>query len=163
MLVIDSSWCTKIDKFDHILVKRSEMNVLRFDIAMHYVLLMQISKCWKHLSNNFRRLHFSKCLFSCNSLIQSTALTHLVDEIEFLLILVHFDNLADIWMIKLFHKLNFVKQLSALTKFEIFLPHDFDGPRNLRKLVNASSHTAECSLTNDFVKLVMVLDVVFVR
>ena len=127
MLFVNSPGRSKVNDLDHVIIDSSEMDVLRLDITMDNVLRMKVCDCRDHLTDDFGCLHFRELLFSRHSFIQSTTLAHFVHEIDFPVVFIHLDDLADIWVIKLLQKLNFVEQLPAFTKFEIFLSHDFDG------------------------------------
>ena len=87
-------------------------------------------------------------------------MTHLVDEEDLLVILVHLDDLADIRMIQLFQKFDLLKKLAALSELQVFLADDLDGSRDARKLVDTAADSAQGTLSDDLMELKVILDVV---
>ena len=87
-------------------------------------------------------------------------MTHLVDEEDLLVILVHLDDLADIRMIQLFQELDLLKKLAALSELQVFLADDLDGSRDTGELVDTAADSAQGTLSDDLMELKVILDVV---
>ena len=87
-------------------------------------------------------------------------MTHLVDEEDLLVILVHLDDLADIRMIQLFQELDLLKKLAALSELQVFLADDLDGSRDTGELVDTATDSAQGTLSDDLMELKVILDVV---
>lgn len=87
-------------------------------------------------------------------------MTHLVDEEDLLVILVHLDDLADIRMIQLFQKFDLLKKLAALSELQVFLADDLDGSRDTGELVDTAADSAQGTLSDDLMELKVILDVV---
>ena len=87
-------------------------------------------------------------------------MTHLVDEEDLLVILVHLDDLADIRMIQLFQKFDLLKKLAALSELQVFLADDLDGSRDAGELVDTAADSAQSTFSDDLMELKVILDVV---
>ena len=85
---------------------------------------------------------------------------HFIDEVYFLFVFVHLDHLADVRVIKLFQQFNFLQKFAPLAELQIFLPHHLDGPRNAAQFVHTPSHSAQGTLSDNFMQIEVILDVV---
>ena len=138
------------------------MDVLRLDVTVHDRLLVQIVHSRDKLPYNVGGFHLRKSTIGDHTLVQSATMHHLVYEVDLLLVFVHFNRLADVRMIKLFEELDLLKKLSSLTKLKVLLAHHLDCSSDARNLVDTTTHTAESSLTDVLVQVIVVLNVVFV-
>ena len=87
-------------------------------------------------------------------------MTHLVDEEDLLVILIHLNDLADIRMIQLFQELDLLKKLAALSELQVFLADDLDGSRDAGELVDTAADSAQSTFSDDLMELKVILDVV---
>ena len=85
---------------------------------------------------------------------------HLIDEVDLLLVFVHFYDLADVWMVELLQELDLFQELATLAKLQIFLTNDLYSACDSRDLVDTTAHTAQSTLTNRLMQLKVILDVV---
>ena len=82
------------------------------------------------------------------TLVKCTAMHHLIDEVDLLLVFIHLNDLADVWMVKLLQELDLFQELATLTEFEVFLSYDLDSASDSRDLVDTTAHTAQSTLTD---------------
>ena len=128
MLVVNTARSTKIDELDDGVLLVLKVDILGLDVTMNNIVLMEVVSSGEELADNVCCLNFIKMLISCYTLIQSTTMAHLIDEVDLFLIFIHLDNLADIWVIKLFQKLDLFEELATLSKLQIFFPDNLDCP-----------------------------------
>ena len=162
MFFIDSARGAEVDQLDDMVVLVLEVDVLRLDVSMDDVVLVQIVHRGEQLTNDLGRLDLIQVLIGSHSVVQSAAKHHFVDEVDLLFVLVHLDHLPDVGVVKLLQKLDLLKQLSALSEFEVLFADDFDSSCDAGAEVDATTHTAQSAFTNDLVQAVVVLDVVIV-
>ena len=95
-----------------------------------------------------------------DALVKCTTMHHLIDEVDLLLVFVHFYDLADVWMVELLQELDLFQELATLAKLQIFLTNNLDSACDSRDLVYTTAHTAQSTLTNRLMQLKVILDVV---
>ena len=83
-----------------------------------------------------------------DALVKCTTMHHLIDEVDLLLVFVHFYDLADVWMVELLQELDLFQELATLTEFEVFLSYDLDSASDSRDLVNTTAHTGQSTFTD---------------
>ena len=127
MFVIDTARSSEINQLDDGVFLVFVMNVLRLDISMNDVVLVKIVDSGEQLSDHVCCLNLIEVMIGCHTFEQSSTMTHLVDEVDLLIVLVHLDDLADVGMIQLFQKFDLFEKLTALAKLQVFLADDLDG------------------------------------
>ena len=162
VLVIDSPGGAKIDELDNGVLLVLEVNILRLYVPMHDRLLVQVVHGRDQLANDVCGFHLVESAVINDALVQGATVHHLIHEVDLLLVFVHFDDLADVGVVKALKELNLVKKLATLTELEIFLPNNFDSSRDARDSMDTSAHAAESSLTNDLMQVVVILNIVLV-
>ncbi len=70
MLFIDSTGCTKIDEFDNGVLLVLKVDVLRLNITMHDIALMQVVNSREKLFNHIGSLDLIEVLISGDTFIQ---------------------------------------------------------------------------------------------
>ena len=128
MLVVNTARSTKIDELDDGVFLVLEVDILGLDVTVNNIVLMEIISSGEELADNVCCLDFIEVQISCYTLVQSTTMAHLIDEVDLFLIFIHLDNLANIRMIKLFQKLDLFEELATLSKLQIFFPDNLDCP-----------------------------------
>ena len=63
-------------------------------------------------------------------------------------------------MIKLFQKFNFFQKLTPFAELQVLLPHHLDGPCDARQFVHAAPNSAQSALSDNFMQIEVILDVV---
>ena len=139
------------------------MNVFRLDVAVHDAALMEVIYGRDQLLDDMSGFYLVKVLILSHTVKQGATLTHFIDEVDFLFVFVHFDDLADVGVVELLEKFNLFKKLATLTKLEIFLSDNFDGSSNARDSVNSTTYSTQGSLANDLVEIVVILYIVLMR
>lgn len=129
---------------------------------MHNTVLVQVVDGREKLPDHVGCLDLVEVLIGCYTLIKGTAVHHLIDEVDLLLVFVHLDDLSNVGVIQLLQELDLFEQLSALTKLQVFFADDLDGSHDARDLVHGASHSAQGAFANDLMQVVVVFDVVVV-
>jgi len=93
---------------------------------MHDTVLMQVVDGTEELTNDVGGLNLTELGVCGYTFIKSSTVHHLIDEVYFLLVLIHLDNLADIRVIQLLKEFNFFKKFASLTELKVLLAYDLD-------------------------------------
>lgn len=160
MLIVNAARCSKVDQLNDRVFLVFEVNVFRLDVAVYDAALMQVIDGGEQLFNDMGCLYLVEVLVSSNTLIKCSTVAHFIDKVDLFFVLVHFDYLADVRVVKLLKKFNLFKKLATLAKLEIFLSHNFDGSSDPRNSVNSTTHPTQGSFANDLVKIIVILYVV---
>ena len=162
VLVVDTPRGAKVDELDDVLSDCAEMQVMGLDVSMHDLLGMQVRNCREKLANDFGCFHLRERLLLGNSLVKRASKAHLVDKVHLFRVLVHLYDPSDVGVVQCQEELNLVEQLPAFTEFEVLLPDHLDGSCDFRELVDTSSDATQSALSDHFMQLVVVFDVVLV-
>lgn len=92
------------------------MDVLRLYVTMNDAILVQIVHCREQLADDISCLNFVEVEIGSYTFIEGASMTHFVDEVDLLLVFIHLDHLADVWVIQLLQKLDLFEKLATLTK-----------------------------------------------
>ena len=127
VLVVDAPGRSEVDQFDDRVLLILEVNVLRLDVAVHDRVLVQVVHGREELADHVCSLDLVEVQIRGHTFIQSASMHHLVDEVDLLLVLVHFNHLANIGMVQLLEELDFLEEFAPLAKLKILFSDDFDG------------------------------------
>lgn len=162
VLVIDPARGAEVNKFDDCVFLVLEVDILRLDVTVHDAVLVQVVDCRDELFDDAGRLDLVERVVGGHSLVQGSAVHHLVHEENLLLVLVHLDDLTNVGVVKLLEKFNFFEELASFAKLEVLLADHFDCASDARNPLDAATHATKGPLANNFVQVVVVLDVVLV-
>jgi len=160
VFVVHAPRCSEIDQLDDRVLLVLEVDILRLDVAMYDRVLVQVVDSRDQLANDVSSLDLVEVEVGRHALVQRPTVHHLVDEVDLLLVLVHLDDLANVWMIKLLQQLDLLEKLAPLTKLEVLLAHNLDRASDPGKFVNTASDATKSTLTDDLMQVEVILDVV---
>ena len=99
VLLVDAARSAEVNQLDDRVILVLEVDILRFDVTMHDVVLVQVVHGGEQLSDHVGGLHLIESVIGGDTLVESASVHHLIDEEDLLLVFVHFAHLADVGVV----------------------------------------------------------------